>query len=298
MRQHRFARKLTRTAQAALLLGGLWGCSLMDPAQDIPHYLIVSSLAFEPGPDQGTASSNLTDLWVYSATDVIGVFPLPAVVPVLPSDAPGTPVTLLAGIRENGISNSRAPYPFYTTVEHDVEGPPGGRDTLSPTIGLVDNVRLMPVEDFENSNVFNSLVGGAGIIRTGDAGAVYEGDKSGLIVVDADAPIVRVRTVEQEYDLVSGVPIFMELDYHCDQSFALGVYGFRDGNETKHLALIVNPTEETGAVPEWNKLYVDLGPAVTAQGVADHFEVYLECILEAGRDEGTVGIDNVRMLTY
>lgn len=298
MRQHRFARKLIRIAQASLLLGGLWGCSLMDPEQDIPHYLIVADLAFEPGPDQGTASSNVTDLWVYSATDVIGVFPLPAVVPILPSDAPGTPVTLLAGIRENGISNSRGPYPFYTAVEHGVEGSPGGRDTLAPAIGLVDNVRLIPVEDFENSNVFNTLVGGTGIIRTGEEGAVFEGEKSGLIVVNADVPIVRVRTVEQEYDLVSGPPIFMELDYHCDQSFAIGIYGFRDGNETKHLALVVNPTEEPGDDARWNKLYVDLGPTVTAQGVADHFEVYLECILEAGRDEGTVGVDNVRMLTY
>ncbi len=298
MRVRRIFRVCSAPLQLSLVLLGLWGCSMMDPQQDIPSYLIVPELSFVPDENQGTASTNITDLWVYSATDVVGVFPLPAIVPILPSDADGSPVTLLAGIRENGISNSRAPYPFYTTVEQVVSGDAGSRDTLSPTIALVDNVRLMPVEDFENSNVFGSLVAGSDMDRTGAPGEVFEGDKSGRIEVGPDAPLVRVRTVEQEYDLQGGLPAFLEFDYRCDQSFAVGLYGFRDGQETKHLTLVVNPTEEIGGAVVWNKLYVDLAPNVTAQGPADHFEVYFECILEAGRDAGSVGVDNLRILTY
>jgi len=271
---------------------------MMDPQQDIPAYLIVPGLSFEPTEDQGTSSTSITDLWVYSATDVLGVFPLPAIVPILPADAGSSPVTLLAGIRENGISNSRAPYPFYTTVEHMVTGGPGSRDTLSPSIALVENVRFIPIEDFENSNVFGSLVAGSALDRTGLEGEVFEGEKSGRIEVTTDAPLVRVRTVEQEFDLESGLPAFLELDYRCDQSFAIGLYGYRDGQETKHLALIINPTEEVGGAAMWNKLYVDLAPTIGAQGPADHFEVYFECILEAERDMGSVGLDNLRILTY
>lgn len=291
-------RKLSPAMYFSLVLLGLWGCSLMDPEQDIPTYLIVPGWEFIPGEDQGTASTNITDLWVYSATDVVGVFPLPAIVPILPQDANGYPVTLLAGIRENGISNSRAPYPFYTAVDQEVLGEPGARDTLQPEVTLVDDVRLIRIEDFENSNVFGNLGGGSGLLRLDAEDAVFEGEYAGRIEVDTDAPLSRVRTVEQEFDLNNGVPAFLELDYRCDQSFALGLYGFRDGIETKHLALVVNPTEELGGEIEWNKLYVDLAPSITAQGVADHFEVYVECILEAGRESGSVGLDNLRILTY
>ncbi len=298
MRPHRIPSVLSQSLRLGLLLVGLWGCSLIDPNQEIPRYLIVSDVLFVPSEDQGTASRNITDLWVYSATDVVGVFPLPAVVPILPTDMQDGPVTLLAGIRENGISNSRAPYPFYTTVEHAITGQPGARDTLAPVISLVENVRLMPIEDFENSNVFNSMVGGAGLVRTDAQGAVFEGEKSGRMEVNADVPLIRVRTVEQEYDLGPGVPAFLELDYRCDHSFALGLFGFRDGFETKHLALVVNPTEDPGGEQVWNKLYVDLSSVIAAQGQADHFEVYIECILEGGRDFGSVGLDNLRILTY
>jgi len=298
MRIRRIMSVCSAPLQLTLVFIGLWGCSMMDPQQDIPAYLIVPGLSFEPTEDQGTSSTSITDLWVYSATDVLGVFPLPAIVPILPADAGSSPVTLLAGIRENGISNSRAPYPFYTTVEHMVTGGPGSRDTLSPSIALVENVRFIPIEDFENSNVFGSLVAGSALDRTGLEGEVFEGEKSGRIEVNTDAPLVRVRTVEQEFDLESGLPAFLELDYRCDQSFAIGLYGYRDGQETKHLALIINPTEEVGGAAMWNKLYVDLAPTISAQGPADHFEVYFECILEAERDMGSVGLDNLRILTY
>ncbi len=298
MRLRRIFRVCSAPLQLSMVLLGLWGCSMMDPQQDIPSYLIVPELTFAPDEDQGTSSTNITDLWVYSATDVIGIFPLPAIVPILPSDANGAPVTLLAGIRENGISNSRSPYPFYTTVEHVVAGEPGSRDTLLPAIELVENVRFIPVEDFENSNVFGSLVAGSGLDRTGAEGEVFEGEKSGRIEVNVDAPLVRVRTVEQEFSLDAGLPAFFELDYRCDQSFAVGLYGFRSGQETKHLTLIINPTEAAGETEVWNKLYVDLAATISAQGPADHFEVYFECILEAGRETGSVGLDNLRILTY
>ena len=100
-----------------MVAAGLWGCSLIATDQDIPTYLVVPDIQFEPTELQGTASTNITDLWVYSATDVVGVFPLPAVVPLLQEDVQGGAVTLLAGIRENGLSDRRSPYPFYTTVD-------------------------------------------------------------------------------------------------------------------------------------------------------------------------------------
>lgn len=297
MTGRRIVSRLLTPLRLALVAGGLWGCSLLDSDQNIPTYLVVPDFLFSPTELQGTASTNITDLWVYSSTDVVGVFPLPAVVPLLEEDLQGGEVTLLAGIRENGLSDRRAPYPFYTTLDVLPTAGPGMRDTLTPQIGLVDDTRYLPVEDFETSNVFGSMVGGTGLLRTDAADAVFEGGESGRLVVNADEPLARVRTVEQEYGLTNGAPAFLEMDYRCDQAFVVGLYGFIGGQEIQHPAMVLTATDD-GLTPEWNKIYIDIAPLVTAQGAADHFEVYVECVLEAGRAEGSVGLDNLRILTY
>jgi len=297
MRKPYVVERVLKPFQFALVALGLWGCSLLNPGQDVPTYLVVPDVEYVPGELQGTASSNITDVWVYSATDVVGVFPLPAVVPLLPEDLSGGAVTLLAGIRENGLSDRRAPYPFFTILEYYPEIEPGERDTLIPEPTLVENVRYVPIEDFENSNVFGSLVGGEGVERVGDEGFVFEGSKSGRLEVAEGSELARVRTVEQEYALQINLPAFLELDYRCDQTFIVGLYGFRNGQESKLPAMVLSPTDD-GITPVWNKIYIDIASLVNAQGGADHFEVYVECVLEAGRSTGTVGLDNLRILTY
>lgn len=297
MRIQRVAQLGLKPFQMALLLLGLWGCSIIGEDQDIPRYLVVPELAFTPGELEGTSSSKITDLWVYSATDVVGVFPLPAVVPLLPEDIAEGSVRLLAGIRENGLSDRRAPYPFFTAYEQAQFPDPGMRDTLVPSVELVEDVRLLRVEDFETSNVFGSMIGGPGLLRVDDDIQVFEGGESGRINVSIGAEAVRVRTVEQEYDLINGAPAFLEMDYRCDQPFAVGLFGFRGGQEWQHPAMVLTATDD-GLNPVWNKIYIDLEPLVMAQGTADHFEVYFECFLQAGRSSGSVGLDNLRILTY
>jgi len=281
----------------ALVILGLWGCSILEDDHEIPRYLVVPEIQFVPGELQGTASSQITDVWVYSATDVVGVFPLPALIPLLTGDVAGGQVRLLAGIRENGLSDRRSDYPFFTEWEQTGFPLPGKRDTVVPTVELVEDVRLYRVEDFETSNVFGSMIGGAGMLRVDDPDQVFEGEESGRIEVSVGAEAVRVRTVEQEYQLTNGAPAFLEMDYRCDQPFAVGLFGFRSGQEWQHPAMVLTATDD-GVNPVWNKIYIDLAPLVTAQGPADHFEVYFECFLESGRTSGSVGIDNVRILTY
>lgn len=297
MRRQPVAPRVLKLFQLTLAVAGLWGCSLMSPEQDIPTYLVVPSMEYVPGELQGTSSNNITDLWVYSATDVVGVFPLPAVVPLLESDMEGGAVTLLAGIRENGLSDRRSPYPFYTTVDHLPNVGPGQRDTLVPQVQLVEEVRFIPVEDFETSNVLGAMAGGSGWDRVGDEAWVFEGNKSGQLVVSEDEPLVRIRTVEQEYDLQGGLPAFLEMDYRCDQPFVVGLFGFRNGQETALPGMVLSATDD-GTSAEWNKIYVDVSSLISAHGPADHFEVYVECVLESGRSQGTVGLDNIRLLTY
>ena len=279
---------------------GLLGCTLIDPAEDIPTYLIVDGVNFTPNPEQGTASIAVTDVWAYSTTDVLGIFPLPAIIPIFPQDRVEGPVRLLPGIRENGMSDDRAPYPFYTAMDVEVDGAPGHRDTVQLDFSWIPDVRHLRVEDFENSNVFSNVAGTDALLERVSSGSfVFEGSGSGRSVLTPDAPLMRAHTLEQEYHLEMGVPTFLEMNYRCDQSFVVGLYAFRDGASTRYPALILSSTVPVeGAEAEWNKVYVDLTSVVDANFQADHFEVYFECLLDGQSDGAEIGLDNLRILTY
>ena len=58
--------------------------------------------------DQGTNSHRIEEVWVYTETDVLGAFPLPADITLSPEQLGSeATITLLAGIRANAVSASR-----------------------------------------------------------------------------------------------------------------------------------------------------------------------------------------------
>ncbi|HEY0262319.1 MAG TPA: hypothetical protein VGB95_04790, partial [Chitinophagales bacterium] len=86
------------------------GCSM--PNNGIPVYIQIDSMSVQTNQStQGSASSKITDAWLYVNGEQIGVFELPAKIPVLKSG--DLRVSISAGIKDNGIANTRAAYPFY-----------------------------------------------------------------------------------------------------------------------------------------------------------------------------------------
>ena len=49
----------------------------------------VSSFDLVTTQDQGTSSNNINEVWVYTETDVLGVFPLPASIPFITDTSVG-----------------------------------------------------------------------------------------------------------------------------------------------------------------------------------------------------------------
>ena len=59
------------------------GCGLWSDKPGDPFEVIISSFDLVTTADQGTASNNINEVWVYTETDVLGVFPLPASISML-----------------------------------------------------------------------------------------------------------------------------------------------------------------------------------------------------------------------
>lgn len=49
--------------------------------------------------------------------------------------------------------------------------------------------------------------------------------------------------------------------------------------------------------PDWNKIYIRLGPYVNANSVVLKFKIYFRVALEGGLTEGTVYVDNLKLIS-
>ena len=271
----------------------LSGC--IEPWEGPPHFLHVESIAFVPDANEGEPTSRIEEVWVYSETDVLGAFPLPADIPLSPTDlGENTTLTLSAGIRANAISSTRQPYPFYDAVDVPIALEYGGRDTLALEVGYTDWTEVVIAEDFETANRFEpAITSTAEIVRTQSEQLVLDGTSSGLIVLDADHQTLISSTNEQQYNLRSNGPVWLELDYACTQPFWVGLYVKDAVNAQRIPILVLNSTEG-----ERNKIYLDLDPVVRTTPDATHYEITLDAYYDGSADSTTVVVDNFKLLRY
>ena len=73
----------------------------------IPSYIKINSISINNSEE----THNITDAWVYINDNLQGVYELPAHFPVLYTG--NQRIRIKAGIKQNGISSTRIPYPFY-----------------------------------------------------------------------------------------------------------------------------------------------------------------------------------------
>ena len=280
-----------------LSLGGRLRCGIVgciEPWEGPPHFLHIEGIAFVPEANQGEPTSRIEEVWVYSETDVLGAFPLPADIPLSPAElGESTTLTLSAGIRANAISSTRQPYPFYDALEVPLSWNTG-EGYLAMEVGYTDWTEVVIAEDFETANRFEPAVTStADIVRTQSEQWVLDGTSSGLIVLDAEHQVLISSTNEQQYNLQSNGPVWLELDYACTQPFWVGLYVKDAVNAQRIPILLLNSTEG-----ERNKIYLDLDPVVRTTPDATHYEITLDAYYDGSADSTTVVVDNFKLLRY
>ncbi|MBK8112839.1 MAG: hypothetical protein IPK46_22340 [Saprospiraceae bacterium] len=84
-----------------------------------PAYLLLSDPAITVRSDEGAPVSSIQDAWVIVDGQLLGVFPLPAKVPVIPTGKEMS-IQINAGIKENADRNISAEYPFLPASENNI----------------------------------------------------------------------------------------------------------------------------------------------------------------------------------
>lgn len=278
-------------------------CEVINPEEPVASYLYIPSITLEVASDgsEGSASHDIQDAWVMVNGELIGVFGLPAMVPVL-KEGPAE-VSISAGIKRNGISNDRVFYPFYAPFTKSVQLIPGRTDTIVPVVRYRSNLKFVWIEDFEDgSNSFTKydiLATQDSMFISEDPGEIFSNPgelnrRSAKILLDTGEQYFHNATAN-DFILPRGENnIYLEVNYRCEVPLQFGIV----------------PTVNTvfGSVPvflafstgtQWKKAYISLQEDVnTPEFARDNFKIFLAAISNRKDRPVSILIDNLKIIHF
>ncbi|MCK4360792.1 MAG: hypothetical protein KAV70_03525 [Bacteroidales bacterium] len=268
-------------------------CDKFESDQTIPSYLHIDSIGLVTDYDlQGTASHSIVDVWVYVDDDLIGIFELPATLPVLKEGI--HKLTLKPGIKMNGIAATRIPYPFYESIIYEnFNFIIDNIDTVNPTTQYMSNTQFTWMEDFESGSI--SLEPTTKSDTTIDTTSynsplVFQGHYSGVSYLDGSHYFLEIAT-KDSYELPGlGSPVFLELNFKINNLVTIGIYTQSISQIEQIPIIILNNTDS------WKKIYINFTPTVSGSTDAVDFKVYFQASKEIGVTQAKLLFDNIKLI--
>ena len=277
---------------AVILIGVMTSCNIINPKEEIPTYIYIDSFHVQSVATSvhGSTSNKITDAWVYMNNDIVGVYELPAKIPLIIKD-PNTALTISAGIWDNGISGLRVRYPFYRLSEHTLSPSPGNVIPLTPITTYNTNAKFHLIEDFEQGNSFVKFLGDTNLFRTTDPTYVFEGTNSGLVIMTNTKRGTQMITAEK-LKLPGDMQSYMEINYRGNVDFTIKAQVTKSGQP-----VVTGDILSVKERSSWNKIYVNLTPYGTAYPGSD-FNFILTVGLPEGKTDGYLAIDNFKVVSF
>lgn len=275
-------------AFAVICILALTSCEVINPEEQIPSYIQIDSIQLNNGD---LPPHNIVDAWVYLNDDIVGVYELPATIPLLAGGQ--NDLQIRAGIKMNGITLTRIPYPFFVPYETTTELFRDSVLTINPEVNYQGNI--VWEENFENVGITlqKTSQSDTSVQRLTNDPIVFQGTGCGAFLLPPGAEIFEAVS-SQSFDLPKGgSAVFLEIHYKCNNRFAVGIFA----NTTSQVvqvqpSLIINPKED------WNKIYINLTNEVSAQLQAIDYNIYFGVIKDTDVSSAEVYIDNIRLLRF
>lgn len=258
-------------------------CNASKDKGSIPTYVHVDSFTFSalpPSLQHIATSHQINSVWAYYNNSPIGVFDLPADIPVL---ANGTGIlTLRPGVSVSGLNNFLATYPFYLSDTSSLISQPGKTIHYSPTTTYYPSSRCTVIANFDSNLVTPFKVdAGAKIERVGGTGSVTLNAKDSLSEIGSIA----------QFAIPLGKDAYIEFDYKCTIPFSVGLKASLGTLYTKYYLAGIYPSDH------WQKFYLSVKD-FEAQYQATGYNFYIKTELPAGQSSGTVLIDNIQLVYF
>ena len=276
-------------------------CEDFEGEQTIPAYLKIDSIALKiVSPSQGSASSKITDAWVYIDEQLFGAFELPATIPLLYTGKHR--LTIIPGIRMDGMVQLRAYYPLYNQIRREIFLSPdsvtiikgnliNGKNTIYTT--YKDLVQFSWSENFEDENLALDTTKKSNVnfmLTPEDDPATFEGLHSGKIILTLTDTIFEAMTSEAISLPRNGSPVFLEMNYRCTNTFTFGIIALGSDQYIQSPILDLNPSAS------WNKIYINLTPNVSSSDDALKFKLFWGAMLDIGQEQTEIYFDNMKLV--
>jgi len=285
------------------LLLSISSCDIINPEEPIPAFLFIPEFTLNTDQaTEGTNSQKITEVHIFVANEFLGIFTLPATIPVLEEGLHA--VQIFPAIRSNGLGDITDIYPFYIPYQAELEFIPAIIDTIFPVTEYQETAKFLfePQENFEDGTlVFDEDLDGnpeTTIELTNQV--VFEGTGSGLIQLEQDDTQIELGSVFiNELPNINAITTYLELDYMNEVSFFVGVIGF-DSQGRTIFSLIdkgVNPKDD------WNKIYFDFTDEMIQlleleNQLAGYRFVIVADLFPGDPEQANIYLDNIKLVQF
>lgn len=264
-------------------------CEIINPEETIPSYLRIDEIKLDVNSNLGSNSNKITDAWVYVDDQIIGAYELPAKFPILIEGR--HKVLIKAGIKVNGISDTRGAYPFFEGYTTYVDFVKDSVIAITPMVNYYTTTQFVLNEDFESSGILFEKTSRADttLEKTNNVTDVFEGDYSGIVHLTTDKSLFECKSIEEFVFPSNGKPVYVELNYKSDIPFMVGFFANNYLSSEQHSVLTVNKSDT------WNKIYINMTDAASNYSNAVNFNIFIGATLAEGT-EATIHLDNIRLV--
>ena len=282
---------------ALIPLFTLLGCQQDDLT---PSWLVIDDISLSTNEvTEGSNSDGITDAWVYMDDQALGIFELPARIPILAEGEHS--FIIYAGVKDNGISATRVRYPFYTRYEASLNLVKGQELEINPTVYYKSNVQFELLEDFEDVGIefYSAPESDTAMFSIDDTNypdIVKYGSRCGAVFINETDSLFKAFT-NTNLKLPQGEDAYAEIDFMNTNSMIVSLIAQNSGGSQEQPPIVLfNPQNESEMV--WKKIYVNLKENVSFEVNATSFELLLTSILDEENSTGIIYLDNIKVLRY
>lgn len=273
---------------------GITSCTLFDNESPTPMFLDIPTLGISTGPGQGEPTENFSDVWVTVNGQNIGVYPLPATVPIVIDNLDEVNINLFPGIRNNGDNSAGFIYSLMQPESYTLAADPGATIQLQPVFKYKSEAKFDFVESFEAANIFtfkgNSNLGGCLEPTVEEAST---GSRSGKITLNATNRIVEIGTqFTYSGSDNGGADSYLEFEYKNDVPIFAGIYKVDNNIFEQVYDAVITPKED------WNKIYIDFTLQLVSPTLTEYRVMFYTTIDGTGLAAGEVYLDNVKFVHF
>lgn len=270
-------------------------CAKKMDEELIPSYIYIENIEILTNNLQGSSSSYITDAWFYVDGADRGAYTLPATIPYL-GEGKHT-IKVAPGIKLNGVSSTRVPYPLVEPKTVDLELFKDSIIHLNVNCNYYSTTEFALIEDFEDlSNSFDTWETNTAEWRFTSKNSdpdsyVFEGNHSGGAFMDNDASNLVIVT-KQVFDQLpkNGIPVFVEMNFRSNTTVTMAMTGI-NGEQNSQDIIFLNPTEG-----EWKKIYINLTSTLSYDTNGSKYRIWFYANHTNGDIETYFMMDNFKLL--